>query len=160
MANQAFFSPGMDCLQAIQEGIENAKEEILVCVFTISDDRILQTLLDSHRKGMKIRILTDNEKVHDKGSDIRALVRAGLDVKVDDSQHHMHHKFMIVDGVYTYTGSYNWTRSAERFNAENLVIIEDPELASSFIDQFETLWESSVRLYSVGWRQHHQNRNS
>ncbi len=157
MSNTVFFSPGMDCLHAIQEGIENAKEEIVVCVFTISDDRILQSLLNAHRKGMKIRILTDNEKVHDKGSDIRALVRSGLDLKVDDSKHHMHHKFMIIDGTYTYTGSYNWTRSAERFNEENLVIIEDAELASSFLKQFETLWESAVRLYSVGWRQHHKS---
>jgi len=158
--NKAFFSPGMDCLNAIQEGIENAKGEVLICVFTISDNRILQTLLEAHQKGAKIRILTDNDKMNDKGSDVRALVRAGLDLKVDDSHHHMHHKFMVVDGISIYTGSYNWTRSAERYNAENLVVIEDPELASSFALQFESIWDSSSRLFSVGWQNHRRNKRS
>jgi phosphatidylserine/phosphatidylglycerophosphate/cardiolipin synthase-like enzyme len=50
---------------------------------------------------------------------------------------------MVVDGQTILTGSYNWTRSAETRNEENLVVLDDPFLAGRFAEEFERIWNIS-----------------
>jgi phosphatidylserine/phosphatidylglycerophosphate/cardiolipin synthase-like enzyme len=52
----------------------------------------------------------------------------------------MHHKFSIFDSKTLLTGSYNWTRSAERANQENIILTDEPRLVSSFQGCFDRLW--------------------
>lgn len=144
MEAEAFFSPGEDCLNALREAIAQAQTELLICVFTISDDRIASSLLQRRKDPLRIRLLADNDKMHDKGSDVLRLFRSGIQVRTDASPHHMHHKFMVVDRKVVLTGSYNWTRSAERYNRENLVRIEDLQLAEAFVHEFERIWKESA----------------
>ena len=134
------FSPGDDCPSAIVTQIEGTQRSLDVCVFTITDDRITSSLLDAHRRGVRVRIITDNDKAHDEGSDVRRLSRAGIEVREDASPFHMHHKFAIFDGRMMLTGSYNWTRGAARNNQENLIVSSDPRLLAPFEREFSTLW--------------------
>lgn len=136
----AYFSPGSDCLDAILREFERAKERADVCVFTITDDRIRDAMLAARRRGVEIRVITDNDKSMDEGSDVEPLRRAGVEVRVDETEAHMHHKFAVFDGQRLLTGSYNWTRSAARYNQENVVITDDASLVSSFTREFERLW--------------------
>lgn len=142
--NHAFFSPGDSCLQAIQAGVAGAASSLKICVFTISDDRITQAILQARRRGVDVRILTDNEKLFDKGSDIRQLAAAGIPVRVDESANHMHHKFAIFDNRILLTGSYNWTRSAALYNHENLLVTDQPSLVKDFCGEFDRLWQELV----------------
>ncbi|WP_181304023.1 phospholipase D-like domain-containing protein [Rufibacter sp. XAAS-G3-1] len=139
--NAVYFSPGEECLTAILECIHAATSSLKICVFTISDDRITNALLLAHRKGVKIQLLTDNEKLFDKGSDIRQLAQAGLKVKVDNTSNHMHHKFAIIDHTHVLTGSYNWTRSAALYNHENVLVTSDAHVVASYAEEFNRLWE-------------------
>ena len=88
-----------------------------------------------------MRVITDNDKANDRGSDVYRLSRAGVRVRVDESEHHMHHKFAIIDGRTVITGSYNWTRSAAELNYENIVVSDEPRLVSAFARTFDALWE-------------------
>ena len=63
-------------------------------------------------------LIKPGQVVLDLGSDIERHVKAGIAVKVDRTEHHMHHKFAVVDGKSVVTGSYNWTKSAAEFNQE------------------------------------------
>jgi len=51
----------------------------------------------------------------------------------------MHHKFAVGfrkgKPAFTITGSYNWTKSASR-HYENITIIEDPDIAEGFFEEF------------------------
>ncbi|MBX7126877.1 MAG: FAM83 family protein [Cyclobacteriaceae bacterium] len=137
---EVFFSPGEACQAAILRTIDHSTTTLKVCVFTISDDRIARSLLAAHRKGVSVRIITDNDKSLDEGSDIHTLHREGLTVRMDTSPNHMHHKFLVADTHTLITGSYNWTRSAAKFNHENIVVTRDASMVASFTDHFEKLW--------------------
>ena len=51
-----------------------------------------------------------------------------------DAKHAIaHNKVMVIDGLVLITGSFNFTPSAEKRNAENLLIIRDKELAGKYI---------------------------
>lgn len=139
MAKMAF-SPGKECLGLIQEAIMAAKHTLDVCVFTISDDRISDLLIQQHQNGIRVRVLTDNEKLLDEGSDIEKIDRAGISVKVDRTQNHMHHKFAIFDNHGVLTGSYNWTRSAEAYNQENVLLTFRPHIVAEYQACFRDLW--------------------
>lgn len=136
----AFFAPGEDCLRKLRELCLSAKHGIDVCVYTISDDRLTEALIDAQRRGLKVRILSDNHKVHDSGSDVHRLRDRGIDVRLDDTDFHMHHKFALFDGVRLASGSFNWTRGASTGNEENLVVTDDVRLVHSFGARFEQLW--------------------
>ena len=136
----AFFSPGDACRNVIMSQIDKATSQLNICVFTISDDTITNSLLSAHQKGVTIKIITDNDKSLDEGSDIEQLAKAGISVKMDNTPNHMHHKFMLADKRSLITGSYNWTRSAARYNHENILLTQDPAVIKSYTNEFEQLW--------------------
>lgn len=138
------FSPNGECRITIVEQIQSAKKTLDICVFTISDNHLADALLVAHRKGVNVRVITDNDKSYDIGSDIEHLDRHGIAVKMDSTSNHMHHKFAIIDEATLITGSYNWTRSATEFNHENLLVTKEPGLIKSYIEEFEKLWKEMV----------------
>ena len=148
MENQVYFSPGEDCVNHIIDLINEAYNQLDICVFTISDDRISRAIVEAMKNGVEIRIISDNFKVEDTGSDIEDLSRVGIPVKLDTSDNHMHHKFMIVDNKIVLTGSYNWTRSAALYNQENILSMDDEEVVSKFSNEFEKLWLSCEEFIS------------
>jgi phosphatidylserine/phosphatidylglycerophosphate/cardiolipin synthase-like enzyme len=144
--DKVYFSPGEACLQAILQLLESAEHTLRICVFTISDDRIADQIIACHRMGRQIQIITDNEKLYDTGSDIKRLIQAGIPVKVDNTSNHMHHKFAIADRRAVLTGSYNWTRSAEQYNHENILVTSDQLAVQKFESEFERLWQKMEKF--------------
>jgi phosphatidylserine/phosphatidylglycerophosphate/cardiolipin synthase-like enzyme len=139
--DQAFFSPGEACLSQIVHRFHAAKQRVDVCVFTITDDRISRAILAAHQRGVKIRIITDDDKANDPGSDVDQLRQAGIPLKMDKTPYHMHHKFAIFDQTRLINGSYNWTRGAAEFNEENILDTSDPTIIKLFQKEFDSLWE-------------------
>ncbi|VAW67570.1 hypothetical protein MNBD_GAMMA09-2281 [hydrothermal vent metagenome] len=140
--SSAYFSPGKDCRNNIIRLIKGAKKTVSICVFTISDNKITQAIMDAHNRGIDVSIISDNDKANDRGSDIYQLMDKGLNVILDDSPYHMHHKFMLVDSRVLLSGSFNWTRSASDVNQENILISYDDDLVSLFNQNFEKLKRS------------------
>lgn len=137
---QAWFSDRDDCASHIVELIGEAQQHLEVCVFTITDDRISRALEGAHRRGVRLRIVTDDDKASDRGSDVDRLSATGIAVRVDRTESHMHHKYALFDKRLLLTGSYNWTRGAADDNDENFVVLGDPRLVGAYTRAFEELW--------------------
>ncbi len=139
-SSSAYFSPGDACRNVIVKQVVDATSTIAICVFTISDDLITEAILQAHHRGVAIKLITDNDKALDLGSDIEQLFKAGVPIKMDEDRNHMHHKFMVVDSRSVITGSYNWTRSAAKYNHENILITQDIGAVRSYLKEFDLLW--------------------
>jgi len=142
---EARFTPDDNCPAKIADLFAAARRTADACVFTITDDRISRAILHAHRRGVAVRIITDGEKALDPGSDIEAFRHAGIAVRTDRSEYHMHHKFAVFDDERVLTGSYNWTRTAALHNQENFVVTDDPRLVGAFRRAFEALWRRFKR---------------
>jgi len=140
--SSAYFSPGEDCLHRIQTFIREAQHSLDICVFTITDNRIVDKILDAHQRGVKIRVISDNDKSEDLGSDFDYLLEKGIHCRADLTDAHMHHKFAIADDNKLLNGSYNWTRSAATENNENITVTNHKKLVSEFQQEFRKLWQS------------------
>ena len=65
----------------------------------------------------------------------------GISVKLDNNRYKMHHKVMIIDESIVVTGSYNFSRGANVRNDENVLIIEDAEIAGMYMKEFNRLYK-------------------
>ncbi|MEJ7590727.1 MAG: phospholipase D-like domain-containing protein [Planctomycetaceae bacterium] len=138
--SEVHFSPGNDCRLRIQELLRESRASIDICVFPITDDRITDAVIDAAARGVRTRIIGDNEKAFDPGSDMHRLAEARILIRMDTSPNHMHHKFAVFDGRIAVSGSYNWTRSASEHNQENIMVTNDSKFVQLFRKQFEHLW--------------------
>jgi mitochondrial cardiolipin hydrolase len=142
VGSMVYFSPGDDCLHAIVNQLSSARKTLDICVFTISDDRISDAIVACHRNKVQVRIITDNEKLHDLGADIERFATAGIAVRIDRTEAHMHHKFALMDGKSLLTGSYNWTRSAAIYNHENVLVTSEAQVIAAYAREFHKLWDT------------------
>lgn len=144
--SEAWFAPDQDVCGRIMKAFQDARKAADVCVFTITDDRIARAMIDAHRRGVAVRLVSDDMKSGDLGSDIERIAAAGVAVKIDRTPAHMHHKFAIFDGQILLNGSYNWTRSAGRENCENLVVSHEGSLVAAFQGEFDRVWSGAERF--------------
>jgi len=120
--------------------LNSARSTLDICVFNITLDEISDTVIDIFKRGVKVRVITDDDQQSGQGSDIQRFRDLGIPVKVDHNPAHMHNKFAVIDNRVIITGSFNWTRQAVLQNQENIIIQEVPYLASQFHQRFEYLW--------------------
>ncbi|MDA1193562.1 MAG: phospholipase D-like domain-containing protein [Planctomycetota bacterium] len=138
--SQAWFGPGDQPLRALVQEMRRARLSADICVFILTDDRLSDGLAGLARRGVQVRVITDDAKAGDLGSDVERLRTAGLRVVADASPAHMHHKFCVFDRRRLLTGSFNWTRAATDSNYENLLLTTEPGLVRAFQEEFERLW--------------------
>ena len=65
------------------------------------------------------------------------LAHAGVKTLIDAKHAIAHNKIMIIDGEIVITGSFNFTKSAEERNAENLLVIRDRTLADKYTKNWQ-----------------------
>ncbi len=136
----AYFSPGDHPLNRIRQLISEARSTLDLCVFTITDNRIVSKLEEAKNRGINIRIISDDDKALDLGSDLQRLNNSGIQCRLDQTTAHMHHKFAIADDQILLTGSYNWTRAAATENDENIIVTDNPKLLAQFTSKFDEMW--------------------
>lgn len=139
--HKVYFSPGFDIMDNLHSLIAQSSESIHLCVFTITDSRLSDIIIDRHRQGVIINIITDDQKMSDNGSEIDRLDRVGIHIKTDHSRYHMHNKFGIIDHRIAFTGSFNWTYTASKHNQENLLITTNYDIVNQYEDEFSRLWK-------------------
>lgn len=137
------FFPNPECENRLANYLGMAKTELLVCVFTITNNTLRDALSRAHSNGVQVRIISDDECMKQNGSDVQYLRDVGINVETDTNPDaHMHNKFVIIDKEILITGSFNWTVQAVNANQENLVVLHDPEICARYIEYFDSLWKN------------------
>ena len=140
------FSPEDSCGLAIQRYISEAQDYVFVAMYYFTLRRLAQELVNAHKRGVKVRVFLDSKQRVEKYAKGRFLEQKGIEVKYkgDDTSGYMHTKFCVIDDRIVITGSFNWTVSADLENDENLIIIESTDVAKSYRDYFNRLWENQL----------------
>jgi len=152
MVVQACFSPQGKCSAHILREIETAKKELLVAVYAFTNDDLARALVHAKKRGVAIQVVIDREfdRANDnsKGKFLDAQkiplrrVSAVAAQVAEKEPGLMHQKFAVIDRRVVFTGSYNWTHSADNRNDENLLMFRDAgPLAEEYRKAFLRLWE-------------------
>jgi phosphatidylserine/phosphatidylglycerophosphate/cardiolipin synthase-like enzyme len=150
---RAMFTPQDNIRQTIINLIKSEKKAIKVAAFYFTDQAIAEALMNS--KKISIEIITDHKHVaacpHTK---IYELYKAGIPIHVFENMNKygiFHHKFLffkenIDDKTILLTGSFNLTSMAQDQNQENVIITDNPDITSSYLNQFNELKKKSQPL--------------
>lgn len=138
-----YFSPRGGCAQAIIDLIRSANRSIHVLIYSFTLDSIGYALIEAHRRGIDVRVVFEREQLSEY-SEYWRLKDAGVPVRGDTNPHAMHNKIMIVDSEIVVTGSYNWSKSAEESNNENIIVIRSRRIAEEYERIFEKIWVRGV----------------
>lgn len=138
--HEALFFPSDENEYKILHYVQQAKMYVNLCVFALSNDILVDELIKLHQKGVKVRVISDDEQAERAGADMPRIQAAGIQGRLDQSRANMHHKFCVVDGIVLINGSFNWTRQAVEKNQENLIITDDTVLIQAYNSEFEKLW--------------------
>lgn len=134
---EVYFSPRGGAEEAIVRTIGHAKREICVLAYSFTSAPINTALEAAHRRKVKVRMVLDKSQLTARGGKLQNLVEAGIPVIIDRTHAIAHNKVMILDGRKVITGSFNFTKSAEERNAENLLIIHSRPLSRKYMQDFE-----------------------
>ncbi len=130
----------MNSYQTLPSTINSARISIDVCVYCISNYKLVDILINAHQRGRIVRVITDCEQETISGGQVWRLRQSGIQVRTNNSSYLMHHKFCIVDNVHLINGSLNWTAQGIECNEENVVITTEEHLLKEFLVQFNKLW--------------------
>lgn len=145
---KVIFSPSDLPEHILLEKIQNATASIYIAMFYYTNDLIHKALVDATNRGVKVKAVWDFRGWEDFGTsemDEMLLRKIGV---VDANPGLVHHKYAILDGKTIITGSANWSNSGMNYNDENILIIEDPELAQNYINDFNRLY-NDAKKYDV-----------
>jgi phosphatidylserine/phosphatidylglycerophosphate/cardiolipin synthase-like enzyme len=152
MAVQACFSPQGKCSTHILREIDNAKKELLVAVYAFTSDDLAGALVQAKKRGVIVQVIIDrefdsrNDKSKGKFLELQKIpvrrLSGSKPPNLDREVGLMHQKFAVFDRQVVFTGSYNWTQSADSVNDENLLLFRDAgPLAEEYRRIFVRLWE-------------------
>lgn len=130
------FTPPSGCAAVIVKAISKARESIYVQAYGMTSPAIVEALIKAQSRGVKVRILLDKSNLKDKWSKMGTLLEADIDVGIDKVSGIAHNKVMILDKRIVITGSFNFTRSADSRNTENVIIIDDAVVAKQYLQNW------------------------
>ena len=132
-----YFTPGTECEDRIIAELGRA-DKIDIAVYSITNPKIANAIIAAHRRGARVRIVTDRTMAGHKSSMIDELVAAGIPVRINRRHKIEHNKFAVFDNMRMVTGSYNWTTAATKYNSENCIFLTHP--VQEYTKRFEYLW--------------------
>ena len=126
------FTPGGQCTQLIVQAILSAKKYVEVQAYSFTSNSIIQALVKMHQKGIDIFILLDKSNIGAPYSVIDTLNENHIPYLIDTQPEIAHNKVLIIDNETVMTGSFNFTKAAQNYYAENVLIIHDADLAEAY----------------------------
>ena len=140
---ECYFFPNPSNEQRVVNMFRTCKKSLDLAIFTFTRDSIAQAVLEAYQRGVKVRCIGDDGNSKVKGSDVRLLASIGIPCKTDNNlRFHMHNKMAILDNSVVITGSFNWTSQAVNKNQDNILFIEDKNIAQQYTDYYNKMWES------------------
>jgi mitochondrial cardiolipin hydrolase len=153
---EAYFSPEDHLADHLVALINKEEKSIYVAAYAFSHRQIAQALCDAKERGVSVEVIVDCFTLSFPFC-IKKLAKAGIPVwvwepaKSGGSRYNkapiMHDKFCLLGDKLVWTGSFNFTYSADRTNQENALLLSDEALALKFKNQFQKLKERESKVF-------------
>jgi phosphatidylserine/phosphatidylglycerophosphate/cardiolipin synthase-like enzyme len=145
-----YFSPNGGCTQAVVEALGASKSTVLVQAYSFTSVPIAKALVGAYKRAVDIKVILDKSQRSERYSSATFLANEGIPTYIDAAHTIAHNKVMVIDGVTVITGSFNFTKSAEEGNAENLLVISHaPELAQRYTSNWKEHLHHSTPFTTV-----------
>jgi phosphatidylserine/phosphatidylglycerophosphate/cardiolipin synthase-like enzyme len=120
------------------EALDSARLSIDVAAYSISLNSVRYALIRAHDRGVTVRMVMESTNMD--GSDVKALLAAGVPVIGDNRDGLMHDKFIVIDRSEVWMGSMNYTDSGAYDDNNNMMRIRSTKMAENYSKEFEEMF--------------------
>lgn len=124
--------------------IAQAKESIHVQIFKFNSKPIALALIEAKKRGLDVAVIIDGKEARNARNRAKMLSESGISTLVDAKHSTMHNKVMIIDRDRVITGSFNYTKKADRKNAENILVLCGSKLRDRYLENWNRHQEHSL----------------
>ncbi|WOD17130.1 phospholipase D family nuclease [Paraburkholderia kirstenboschensis] len=141
-----FVPDGASCQDLLVSTIDRTQSKLRVQAYSFTSAPIAAAIKRAKDRGVDVKVILDKSQVSQRYSGATYLRNAGVDVVIDTKPAIAHNKVMIFDDEGVFTGSFNFTKSAQERNAENGIIIRgDTALTKTYLANWEKRYSVSSR---------------
>jgi phosphatidylserine/phosphatidylglycerophosphate/cardiolipin synthase-like enzyme len=141
-----YFTPPAGAASGLIKQIDGAKKSIKVMAYGFTATNLAEALVRAKRRGVDVGLIQDEKSAQNNRETLPILLAAGIDVRSDGKHAIQHNKVMLIDDDIVITGSYNFTKSAEKRNAENIMIVRSSYAAKRYADNWKLHWDHSEKV--------------
>ncbi|WP_454765810.1 phospholipase D family nuclease [Cupriavidus campinensis] len=139
-----FVPDGPSCQEMLIDAIHGTRRKLLIQAYSFTNAQIAKAVADAHHRGVDVRVIVDKSQVSERYTSATFLKNAGIPVVVDTKPAIAHNKVMVFDDQAVFTGSFNFTKSAQERNAENGMLIRgDAAVVKAYTDNWRTRFDQS-----------------
>lgn len=140
------FAPEDNPVQYIVQYLQSARHSIRFMAFSYTQPDMGNAMLERIQSGVTVMGVFETVGSDGEFSEMVPLHCAGASVRRDGNPGFMHHKVIILDDRIVITGSLNFSDSANSRNNENVIIIDNAEIAKRYLAEFQRVWEKASDL--------------
>lgn len=116
------------------EKLSKATKTVDCALYELDSIVIADSMISAKNRGVQIRIVTDTDYILNPAA--QKVKNAGIPVVEDNRSAIMHDKFIVIDGEYVWTGSFNTTDNDAGRNNNNAIMIKSKDLAENYTTEF------------------------
>ena len=143
---ESYFAPEDEVTERLLALVGEAESSVRFMAFVFTDDRLGAAMIEQDRAGLTVLGVFEGRNADLEYSEFGRMYRAEprMDVRLDGNMYMMHHKVIILDDETVILGSFNFSRSADERNDENILVIHDREIASQFRAEFRRIYREAA----------------
>jgi len=120
--------------------LESAQTQIRFMAFAFTHDDMGSAMLARAQSGVDVSGIFETRGSETEYSELTALYCSSIPVRQDGNSNTFHHKVIIIDGHILVTGSFNFSKNADESNDENIVIVDNADIAAAYLEEFDRRW--------------------
>jgi phosphatidylserine/phosphatidylglycerophosphate/cardiolipin synthase-like enzyme len=120
--------------------VQGAQSSVYFMAFSFTDYPLADAMIQRRLHEVDVAGVFEAFGSTSESAELRTLFCGDVPVRQDGNGGFLHHKVIIVDERYVITGSLNFSTRAEETNDENVIIVDNPDIARLYIEEFERVW--------------------
>lgn len=154
LAGDVFLLENRNYNHVLSSRIDRARHSIriMMYLFKTSENRynyatrLLEQLIQAEERGVDVEVIAElsdyNLTLNESNQyTLKRLKSHGITVRTDSPERQTHTKLVIIDEIFTFIGSHNFSHSALGLNNELSLMIESKEVAEKSLDYFRSIRE-------------------
>lgn len=137
---QIYFAAEDHAIDHLVPLVEKAQRQVRFMAFSFTDGKLGNALLARSKAGVDVQGIFETRGSETEFSELRPLYCAGLPMRQDGNPGTFHHKVFVIDDDIVITGSLNFSDNADTSNDENVIVLQQPDIAQLYLAEFERRW--------------------
>ncbi len=142
-AIQVLFSSEDHAVSQLIALVNDAQSSIRFLAFSFTDYPLAQAMIDRYSAGVDVAGIYETFGSNSPRAELKTFWCAKVPVRQDGNPSFLHDKVIVIDNSIVVTGSLNYSSSADEDNEENVIIIDNPEIAALYLQEFDKLWNQA-----------------